>query len=150
MPRINHLVFFQIIQAADYNIERAQHGIIYIDEIDKIAKKKETRSRDVSGESVQQGLLKILEGAEVEVPVGSGSKNAMTPMTTMNTRNILFICGGAFPDIEDIIKQRLNKILSENTGKPVEQVKADSERDHWMVAEEAREYGLVDKVIYKR
>ena len=102
-------ILLKLIQAADYDVERAQYGIVYIDEIDKIAKKKETRSRDVSGESVQQGLLKSLEGAEVEVPVGSGSKNAMTPMTTMNTRNILFICGGAFPDIEDIIKQRLNK-----------------------------------------
>ena len=102
-------VVSKLLAAADNDVERAECGIVFIDEIDKIAKKKETRSRDVSGESVQQGLLKILEGAEVEVPVGSGSKNAMTPMTTMNTRNILFICGGAFPDIEDIIKQRLNK-----------------------------------------
>lgn len=102
-------VISKLLVAADNDVEKAEKGIVFIDEIDKIAKKKETRSRDVSGESVQQGLLKILEGAEVEVPVGSGSKNAMTPMTTMNTRNILFICGGAFPDIEDIIKQRLNK-----------------------------------------
>ena len=75
----------------------------------KISKKKETHSRDVSGESVQQGLLKLLEGANIEVPVGASSKNAMVPLTTINTRNILFICGGAFPDLEDIIKQRLNK-----------------------------------------
>ena len=102
-------VLSKLLAAADNDVEKAEHGIIFIDEIDKIAKKRNTNSRDVSGESVQQGLLKILEGAEVEVPVGSGSKNAMTPMTTMNTRNILFICGGAFPDIEDIIKQRLNK-----------------------------------------
>ena len=102
-------ILSKLLAVADNDVEKAERGIVFIDEIDKIAKKKETRSRDVSGESVQQGLLKILEGAEVEVPVGSGSKNAMTPMTTMNTRNILFICGGAFPDIEDIIKQRLNK-----------------------------------------
>lgn len=102
-------ILSKLLAVADNDAEKAERGIVFIDEIDKIAKKKETRSRDVSGESVQQGLLKILEGAEVEVPVGSGSKNAMTPMTTMNTRNILFICGGAFPDIEDIIKQRLNK-----------------------------------------
>ena len=83
--------------------------IIFIDEIDKIAKKKETRSRDVSGESVQQGLLRILEGSNVDVPVGANSKNAMVPLTTINTKNILFICGGAFPDLADIIKERLNK-----------------------------------------
>ena len=83
--------------------------IIFIDEIDKIAKKKETRSRDVSGESVQQGMLKLLEGSEVEVPVGANSKNAMVPLTTVNTKNILFICGGAFPDLEQIIKERLMK-----------------------------------------
>ena len=80
-----------------------------IDEIDKIAKKDTSRSRDVSCESVQQGMLKLLEGSEVEVPVGATSKNAMVPLATINTKNILFICGGAFPGLEDIIKERLNK-----------------------------------------
>ena len=80
-----------------------------MDEIDKIAKKKNTNQRDVSGESVQQGMLKLLEGSDVEVPVGANSKNAMVPLTTVNTRNILFICGGAFPGLEQIIKERLNK-----------------------------------------
>ena len=75
----------------------------------KIAKKKTVNTRDVSGESVQQELLKLLEGAKVEVPVGSNQKNALTPMETVNTDNILFICGGAFPDLEDIIKERLTK-----------------------------------------
>ncbi|MDE6761886.1 MAG: ATP-dependent Clp protease ATP-binding subunit ClpX [Lachnospiraceae bacterium] len=102
-------VLSKLLAAADNDVEKAERGIIFIDEIDKIAKKRNTNSRDVSGEAVQQGLLKILEGAEVEVPVGAGSKNAMVPLTTINTRNILFICGGAFPDIEDIIKSRLNK-----------------------------------------
>ena len=105
-------ILLKIIQAADYDIERAQYGIIYIDEIDKIAKKKNTNQRDVSGEAVQQGMLKLLEGSEVEVPVGANSKNAMVPLVTVNTRNILFICGGAFPDLENIIKERLNKQAS--------------------------------------
>lgn len=102
-------VVSKLLAAADNDVEKAEHGIIFIDEIDKIAKKKETRSRDVSGESVQQGMLKLLEGSDVEVPVGATSKNAMVPQVTVNTRNILFICGGAFPDLEDIIKERLNK-----------------------------------------
>jgi ATP-dependent Clp protease ATP-binding subunit ClpX len=93
-------------------VERAEHGIIFIDEIDKIAKKRNTNQRDVSGESVQQGMLKLLEGAEIEVPVGASSKNAMVPMTTVDTKNILFICGGAFPDLDEIIKERLNKQAS--------------------------------------
>lgn len=105
-------VLSKLLAVADNDVEKAERGIVFIDEVDKIAKKHNTNSRDVSGESVQQGLLKLLEGAEVEVPVGSGSKNAMTPMTTINTKNILFICGGAFPDIEDIIKQRMSKQAS--------------------------------------
>jgi len=102
-------VVSKLLSAADNDVEKAERGIIFIDEIDKIAKKKETTTRDVSGESVQQELLKLLEGSNVEVPVGSNQKNAMTPMATVNTDNILFICGGAFPDLENIVKERLNK-----------------------------------------
>lgn len=109
-------VVSKLLSAADNDVERAQKGIIFIDEIDKIAKKKQTNTRDVSGESVQQELLKLLEGSTVEVPVGSNQKNAMTPMATVNTDNILFICGGAFPDLEDIIKERLKKKSSMGFG----------------------------------
>ena len=105
-------VLSKLLAAADNDVEKAEKGIVFIDEIDKIAKKKNTSQRDVSGESVQQGLLKLLEGSEVEVPVGANSKNAMVPLTTMNTKDILFICGGAFPGLEDIIKERLNKQAS--------------------------------------
>ena len=105
-------VVSKLLAAADNDVEKAEHGIIFIDEIDKIAKKKNTNQRDVSGEAVQQGMLKLLEGSEIEVPVGANSKNAMVPLTTVNTRNILFICGGAFPDLENIIKERLNKQAS--------------------------------------
>jgi ATP-dependent Clp protease ATP-binding subunit ClpX len=105
-------VVSKLLAAADNDVEKAERGIIFIDEIDKIARKKNTTSRDVSGESVQQGMLRLLEGAEVEVPVGANSKNAMVPLATINTRNILFICGGAFPDLEEIIKQRLRKQTS--------------------------------------
>ena len=102
-------VVSKLLAAADNDVEKAERGIIFIDEIDKIAKKKNTNQRDVSGESVQQGMLKLLEGSEVEVPVGANSKNAMVPLTTVNTKNILFICGGAFPDLDKIIKERLTK-----------------------------------------
>ena len=105
-------VVSKLLAAAGNDVEKTESGIIFIDEIDKIAKKKNTTSRDVSGESVQQGMLKLLEGSNVEVPVGAGSKNAMVPLATVNTRNILFICGGAFPDLEEIITQRLNKQTS--------------------------------------
>jgi ATP-dependent Clp protease ATP-binding subunit ClpX len=102
-------VISRLLSAADNDVDRAEQGIVFIDEIDKIAKKHNTNQRDVNGEAVQQGMLKLLEGSEVEVPVGAASKNAMVPMTTVNTKNILFICGGAFPGMEDIIKERLNK-----------------------------------------
>lgn len=102
-------VVSKLLAAADNDVEKAERGIIFIDEIDKLAKKRNTNQRDVSGESVQQGMLKLLEGAEVEVPVGASSKNAMVPMTMVNTKNILFICGGAFPELENIVKERLNK-----------------------------------------
>lgn len=105
-------VISKLLAAADNDVDKAEMGIVFIDEIDKIAKKKNAHARDVSGESVQQGLLKLLEGSEVEVPVGANSKNAMVPLTTINTKNILFICGGAFPDLEEVIKERLNKQAS--------------------------------------
>ena len=105
-------VISRLLAAADNDVDRAETGIVFVDEIDKIAKKKNASQRDVSGESVQQGMLKLLEGSEVEVPVGATNKNAMVPMTTVNTKNILFICGGAFPGLEDIIKERLNRQAS--------------------------------------
>lgn len=102
-------VVSKLLTAADNDVEKAERGIIFIDEIDKLAKKKNTNQRDVSGEAVQQGLLKLLEGSNIEVPVGASSKNAMVPLTSVNTKNILFICGGAFPELENIIKERLNE-----------------------------------------
>ena len=100
-------VVSKLLAAADNDVERAEHGIIFIDEIDKIAKKKNTNQRDVSGEAVQQGMLKLLEGSDIEVPVGANSKNAMVPLETVNTRNILFICGGAFPDHDELAPLQL-------------------------------------------
>lgn len=105
-------VVSKLLAASGNDVEKAEKGIIFIDEIDKIAKKRNANQRDVSGESVQQGMLKLLEGAEIEVPVGASSKNAMVPMTTVDTKNILFICGGAFPELEEVIKERLNKEAS--------------------------------------
>ena len=126
----------------------AERGIIFIDEIDKIAKKKNTNSRDVSGESVQQGMLKLLEGAEVEVPVGANSKNAMVPLATVNTRNILFICGGAFPDLEEIIKQRLNKRTSIGYNAELRD-KYDKEKNilSRVTVEDIKKFGMIPEFI---
>lgn len=141
-------VISKLLAAADNDVERAEKGIIFIDEIDKIAKKKNTTSRDVSGESVQQELLKLLEGSQVEVPVGSNQKNALTPMTTVDTNNILFICGGAFPDLENIIKERLNQsssmgFASELKGKYDEDPKILS----YTATEDLRKFGMIPEFL---
>ena len=141
-------VISKLLAAADNDVERAEKGIIFIDEIDKIAKKKNTTSRDVSGESVQQELLKLLEGSQVEVPVGSNQKNALTPMTTVDTNNILFICDGAFPDLENIIKERLNQsssmgFASELKGKYDEDPKLLS----YTATEDLRKFGMIPEFL---
>lgn len=141
-------VVSKLLAAAENDVDRAERGIIFIDEIDKIAKKKNTNSRDVSGESVQQGMLKLLEGAEVEVPVGANSKNAMVPLATVNTRNILFICGGAFPDLEEIIKQRLNKKTSIGYGAELRD-KYDREKNilNRVTVEDIKKFGMIPEFI---
>ncbi len=141
-------VVSKLLAAADNDVERAEHGIIFIDEIDKIAKKRNTNQRDVSGESVQQGMLKLLEGAEVEVPVGASSKNAMVPMTIVNTKNILFICGGAFPDLEDIIKERLNKAASIGFRADLKDKYDDDENILQKVTvEDVRKFGMIPEFL---
>lgn len=141
-------VVSKLLAAADNDVERAEKGIIFIDEIDKIAKKKNTTSRDVSGESVQQGMLRLLEGAEVEVPVGANSKNAMVPLATVNTRNILFICGGAFPDLEEIIKQRLNKQTSIGYNAELKD-KYDKDKNilSKVVIEDLKKFGMIPEFL---
>ena len=141
-------VVSKLLAAADNDVERAESGIIFIDEIDKIAKKKNTNSRDVSGESVQQGMLKLLEGADVEVPVGANSKNAMVPLATVNTRNILFICGGAFPEIEEIIKERLTKKASIGYGATLKDA-FDSDKNllEKVTVEDIRKFGMIPEFI---
>lgn len=141
-------VVTKLLAAADNDVEKAEHGIIFIDEIDKIAKKKNTNQRDVSGESVQQGMLKLLEGSEVEVPVGASSKNAMVPLETVNTRNILFICGGAFPGLEDIIKERLNQQASIGFRADLKD-KYDDDLDilEEVTIEDIRKFGMIPEFI---
>lgn len=141
-------VVSKLLAAAGNDIEKAERGIIFIDEIDKIAKKKNTTTRDVSGESVQQGMLKLLEGAEVEVPVGANSKNAMVPLATVNTRNILFICGGAFPDLEEIIKERLSKSASIGFNSELKD-KYDKDKNilSKVTVEDIRKFGMIPEFI---
>lgn len=141
-------VISKLLAAADNDVERAEQGIVFIDEIDKIAKKQNSNSRDVSGESVQQGMLRLLEGADVEVPVGAMSKNAMVPLTTVNTRNILFICGGAFPDLEEIIKQRLHKNTGIGYGADLKD-KYDKEKNilEQVTVEDLKKFGMIPEFI---
>jgi ATP-dependent Clp protease ATP-binding subunit ClpX len=141
-------VISKLLQAAGNDVEKAERGIVFIDEIDKIAKKRNTNSRDVSGESVQQGLLKLLEGSSVEVPVGASSKNAMVPLTTVNTQNILFICGGAFPDLDKIVKARLNKQSSIGFHADLKD-KYDEEPNILQKAnlDDLREYGMIPEFL---
>ena len=141
-------VVSKLLAAADNDVERAEQGIIFIDEIDKIAKKQNSNSRDVSGESVQQGMLRLLEGADVEVPVGATSKNAMVPLTTVNTRNILFICGGAFPDLEEIVKQRLSKNMGIGFGAELkDKLNKDKNIVDKVTIEDLKKFGMIPEFI---
>ncbi len=141
-------VLSKLLAAADNDVEKAERGIVFIDEIDKLAKKRNASQRDVSGESVQQGLLKLLEGSQVEVPVGANSKNAMVPLETIDTKNILFICGGAFPDLEEIIKERLNKHSSMGFIADLKD-KYDHEKDllSKVQVEDLRKFGMIPEFI---
>ena len=141
-------VVSKLLAAADNDVEKAEQGIIFIDEIDKIAKKKNSSQRDVSGESVQQGMLKLLEGSDVEVPVGANSKNAMVPLTTINTKNILFICGGAFPDLENIIKERLTKQSSIGFGADLkDRFNGDKDILSKVTTEDLRSFGMIPEFL---
>ncbi len=141
-------VLSKLLAAADNDVERAKQGIIFIDEIDKLAKKAEVNHRDVSGEAVQQGLLKLLEGSEVEVPVGASSKNALVPLETIDTRNILFICGGAFPELEKIIKNRLTKQSSIGFGSELKD-RFDNDKNilQKVTTEDLRNFGMIPEFL---
>lgn len=141
-------VVSKLLAAADNDVEKAERGIIFIDEIDKIAKKKNAHSRDVSGESVQQGMLKLLEGADIEVPVGANSKNAMVPLVTVNTGNILFICGGAFPGLTDVIKERLTKTSTMGfQGELKDRFDEEKNLIRKVTAEDLRNFGMIPEFL---
>ncbi len=140
-------VLSKLLAAADNDVEKAEHGIIFIDEIDKIAKKRNTNSRDVSGESVQQGMLKLLEGSKVEVPVGATSKNAMVPMATVDTRNILFICGGAFPELDKVIQKRLTRQASIGFRAELKDAFDKDDLLSKVTVEDLREFGMIPEFL---
>ena len=139
----------RLLQVADYDVKRAERGIVFIDEIDKIARKGDNPSitRDVGGEGVQQGLLKLLEGSVVNVPPQGGRKHPEQPMIAVDTKNILFICGGAFDGIEQAIAHRLNKsFVGFSTDEKTRRIERDTYMSH-VAPQDLRTFGLIPEII---
>ncbi len=142
-------ILTRLLQAADYNIEAANRGIVFVDELDKIARKNDNPSitRDVSGEGVQQGLLKLLEGSIVNVPPQGGRKHPEQKLIPVDTKNILFICGGAFDGIEKKIATRLNtKVIGYSAAKEADRIERDNLLQY-IAPQDLKAFGLIPEII---